>query len=118
MVAIIVGSSGLVGQTLLEQLCDNDDFTRIITLTRKASGKSHPKVKEIIVDFDDLEASKEFLKGDVVFSCLGGSKSKDSKNYYKVDYEYPVKIAWLAAENKVPQFHIVSAMGAKEKSRN
>lgn len=118
MIAIIVGSSGSVGQSLLEQLCHHNDFTQIITLVRKASGKSHPKVKEVIVDFDDLEASKEFVKGDVVFSCIGTSKSKDQKNYYKVDYEYPVKVAWLAAENKVSQFHIVSAMGAKEKSGN
>jgi uncharacterized protein YbjT (DUF2867 family) len=29
-----------------------------------------------------------------------------------------VKIAWIATENKVKQFHIISAVGAKEKSSN
>jgi uncharacterized protein YbjT (DUF2867 family) len=120
MVAVIIGSSGLVGHCLLNQLCEHKTFTQIVTLVRKPSGSTHPKVKEIVVDFDDLEASKEFLKGDVVFSCLGTSKSKskDRGNYYKIDYEYPVKIAWIAAENKVSQFHIISAVGAKEKSSN
>jgi len=120
MIAVIIGSSGLVGQSLLNQLCNHKDFTEIVVLVRKPLTIQHPKIKEIIVDFEHLDQYKQYVKGDVVFSCLGTTKAKstDSRIYYKVDYEYPVKIAWLAAENKVPQFHIVSSIGAKEKSSN
>jgi uncharacterized protein YbjT (DUF2867 family) len=120
MVALIIGSSGLVGRHLLHQLCDCQDFTNVISLVRTPSGNNHPKVKEVIVDFEHLENYKQYIQGDVVFSCLGTTKSKspEVRNYYKIDYEYPIKIAWMAAENKVAQFHIVSAIGAAEKSSN
>jgi len=120
MVAVLIGSTGLVGQHLLEQLCGCQEYKSVILFVRRPTGNTHPKVKEIVVDFDNLENYKEYLKGDVVFSCLGTTRAKtpELKNYYKIDYEYPVKIAWLAAENKVPQFHIISSLGAAEKSSN
>ncbi|KAA5537228.1 NAD(P)H-binding protein [Taibaiella lutea] len=120
MKGIIIGSSGLVGKELLHQLCDNPAFDAITILVRRPSGIKHPKVKEVVIDFEHLDNYKEHIKGDVVFSCLGTTRSQspDLKTYYKIDYEYPVKIAWIATENKVKQFHIISAVGAKEKSSN
>jgi uncharacterized protein YbjT (DUF2867 family) len=120
MVAVLIGSSGLVGQCVLQHLCESDDFTKVVLFVRRPSGKKHTKIQEIVVDFDQLEDYQQFLQGDVVFSCLGTTKSQspDMENYHKIDYEYPVKIAWMATENKIPQFHIISAIGAKEKSSN
>lgn len=120
MVALIIGSTGLVGRHLLHQLCACQDFTNIVSFVRTPSGIHHPKIQEVIVDFEHLEDYKHHLQGDVVFSCLGTAKSDTAelRNYYKMDYEYPVKIAWMAAENKVSQFHIVSTIGAAEKSSN
>lgn len=120
MKGIVIGSSGLVGQTLLLQLCQNQEFKEIVVLVRKSLDFNHPKIKQVIVDFERLDDFKDYLKGDVVFSCLGTTraKSRTSSEYYKIDYEYPLKLAWMAADNNTDQFHIVSAIGAKEKSSN
>jgi len=120
MKGVIIGSSGLVGRELLHQLCDNPAYDAITILVRNPSGIKHPKVTEVVIDFEQLDNYRQYITGDVVFSCLGTSKSlsPDLKSYYKIDYEYPVKIAWIATENKVKQFHIISTVGAKEKSSN
>jgi uncharacterized protein YbjT (DUF2867 family) len=53
MKAIIVGSSGLVGSSLVKQLDNDDAFTNIRALVRKKSGHMYRKVEEIEVDFNN-----------------------------------------------------------------
>ncbi len=58
------------------------------------------------------------ITGDVVFSCLGTTQSKtpDRDIYYKIDHDYPVRLAKMAQQNGVKQFHLVSAVGANPNS--
>lgn len=119
-VAIVAGSSGVVGTALLHQLCANRNFTEVRIFVRRSSGVLHPKLKEFIVDFDHINDHKEKITGDVFFSCMGSTKKKtpDKRLYYQIDHDYPVHMARLALDNGVSQFHIISAIGANAKASN
>jgi uncharacterized protein YbjT (DUF2867 family) len=119
-VAIIAGSSGLVGTELLHQLCASKEYSAITLLVRRPSGFIHAKVKEFIVDFDHVENFADHITGDVFFSCLGSTKAKtpDKRRYYQIDHDFPLYMAEVAAANGVQQFHLISAVGAQEKSSN
>jgi len=119
-VAIIAGSSGLIGHELLKQLCDDPLYEKVITLVRQASGFHHKKVSEIIIRFDQPETFESSLAGDVLFSCLGSTRRKtpDRNQYYKIDHDYPLKLATIAHQNGITQMHIISSLGANERSGN
>lgn len=118
--AILLGASGLIGSCLLKLLLENNVFSEVVIFVRKPLNIDHPKLQEVITDFSDLSALKSHITGDVVFSCLGSTKSKtpDLKQYQRIDHEIPLQIAKYASENNVKQFHIVSALGAKASSDN
>jgi len=114
LTAIIAGSTGFVGSELVKILADSPAYSSIKLLVRKKTDFSHPKISEVIVDFDQLDLFQEQIKGDVVFSCLGSTRKKtpDQNIYYKIDHDYPVKIGQIALKNGASQFHLVSAVGA------
>lgn len=118
MEAIITGATGLIGSNLLDRLLDHPEFTRVTAIVRSEIAKQHPKFQQLVVDFDHLENHQEHIKADVVFCALGTTKSKtpDEKQYRKVDYQYPLDIAFIAQQNGASQYHLVSAMGANVKS--
>jgi uncharacterized protein YbjT (DUF2867 family) len=118
MEAIIAGATGLIGNNLLQQLLDHPGYTKVIALVRKKIPLQHPKLEQLVLDFDRLEDYKNEIKGDVVFCALGTTKNKtpDQEQYRKIDYQYPLDIAFIAQQNGVSQYHLVSAMGASEKS--
>ena len=76
----------------------------------------HPKLEQIIYDFDQPEPG--VIKADHIYCALGTTiKNAGSKEAFrKVDYEYPLQIAKAAYENGAEKFAIVSAMGANTKS--
>ena len=59
--ALLAGASGLVGGECLKLLCDEPRYTRVPVVTRRDLGRqvSHPMIEQIIVDFDDLDASSD-----------------------------------------------------------
>ncbi|WP_118950781.1 NAD(P)H-binding protein [Taibaiella helva] len=118
--AVIAGSSGLVGGELLHQLCASKAFHQVTLLVRRPSGFIHAKVKEVIVDFDHMEQYAAAISGDVFFSCLGSTRKKtpDKRHYYQIDHDYPLSMARIASANGMPQFHIISAVGANVRSSN
>lgn len=118
MEAIIAGATGLIGNNLLQQLLDHPGYTKVIALVRKKIPLQHPKLEQLVLDFDRLEDYKNEIKGDVVFCALGTTKNKtpDQEQYRKIDYQYPLDIAFIAQQNGVSQYHLVSALGASEKS--
>jgi uncharacterized protein YbjT (DUF2867 family) len=116
--AIIAGASGLIGSNLLQLLLQHPAYTGVVILVRKKLEISHQKLTQLVVNFDDLGSYKNELTGDVLFSCLGTTKAKtpDKQLYYKIDHDYPVQLAQLAAANGVKQYHLVSSVGADVKS--
>lgn len=118
MEAVIAGATGLIGNSLLHQLLDRPEYTKITAVVRTEIPVQHPKLQQLVVDFDRLENHQYHIKGDVVFCALGTTKHKtpDQEQYRKIDYQYPLDIAFIAQQNGATQYHLVSAMGANEKS--
>ncbi len=118
MKALIIGATGATGKGLVQILLNDPDYTAVVIFVRRASGITHPKLSEIITDFDKLEAVAEQIKGDVWFSCLGttlkaaGSKEKQ----WHIDYEIPLKFAAIARRNGIPATVLLSAYGASTTS--
>lgn len=114
--ALIVGSTGLIGKLLTNRLLQDYFYDEVKTLVRRTSGISHPKLKEIIFDFDQFDASQ--VTADHIFCTLGTTiKTAGSKaNFRKVDFEYPLKIAQAAKANGATFYGIVTAMGADKNS--
>jgi uncharacterized protein YbjT (DUF2867 family) len=117
---ILVGASGLIGSNLLSELIQSEAITEILLLVRKSTGISNPKVKELILNFDELNTYSPEIQGDIIYSCLGTTKRENpnSKLYKKIDLEYPVNLARLGVKNGVSQFHIISSLGADPESSN
>lgn len=116
--AILLGASGSVGSNLLQQLLVNDNYTQVLALVRKELKIEHPKLKQLILNFDELNKYTAEITGDVVFCCLGTTKKQtpDEKQYYKIDYQYPLDVAWIAQTNGAESYHLISSIGANKNS--
>src|SRR5205809_561582 len=105
MKALIIGATGAAGKDLVNILLQDTYYSEVVIFVRRASRITHPKLTEIITDFDKLENVAEQIKGDVLFSCLGttlkaaGSKDKQ----WHIDYEIPSTFAAVARRNEVPK---------------
>ena len=116
--AIVAGASGLIGGHLLEILLEADTYNEVLILVRKKIDFTHPKLTQLITDFDQIENHSPSITGDAVFSCLGTTRSKtpDRNEYYRIDHDYPLRLAKMAKANGVKQFHLVSSIGANPNS--
>ncbi len=112
--AIILGATGLTGGILLEKLLNDSSFEKIKLFSRSSVEKNSPKIEEHLIDMFQLDNHYEAFKADVVFCCIGTTKSKtpDKETYKKIDYGIPVTAAILAKQNEVKTFVVISAMGA------
>jgi nucleoside-diphosphate-sugar epimerase len=122
MKVIITGTTGMIGEgILLECLADNR-ITEVLSVSRKPSGKSHPKLKEYVVyDFLALNEGDEMLQGyDACFFCAGiSSVGIDEKNYERITYDTTLHFAKTLKPNPTLSFIYVSGSGtdSSEKGR-
>lgn len=117
-VALVAGSTGLIGSQLVELLLANNRYDQVKVISRKPLSISHPKLINIVCALDQLSAQGEQLKGDDVFCCLGTTmrKAKTKEAFLKVDVEAPIQLANHTQALGAKQFLLVSALGANEKS--
>lgn len=118
MKAIVIGSTGLVGEHLLQLLSTDSRFTQVTALVRKAGSITSPKISYQIVNFDQLDS--KWITGDVLFCALGTTikKAGSKEAQYKVDFTYNYVTAQLAKQNGVKTLAHVSSLGANENSAN
>lgn len=116
--AIVAGASGLVGKELVQKLINSDQYRLIYVLSRKKSGLVNDKIRELVIDFENIGQLKFDEPIDDVFCSLGTTmKQAGSRdNFKKVDYEYIVALANLAKQSGASKFVVISAMGANSKS--
>ena len=116
--ALLFGSSGLIGGHLLNQLIQNNNYSKIKIFVRSEPEINNPKVEIIKIDFNNLENHNEDIKGDDCFFCIGTTKqnSPDKNEYQRVELEVPKQIAQIAKSNLVNSFIFVSALYANPKS--
>ncbi|WP_188051686.1 NAD(P)H-binding protein [Flavobacterium sp. GP15] len=118
--ALVIGSTGLIGSYLLTELLESDQYSHVITFSKRDTGIKHPKLKQHIIDFDQPESYKELVVGDDFFCTIGTTikQAGSQKAFRKVDYEYPKQFAEIASQNKVKQFLIISSLRADANSSN
>jgi uncharacterized protein YbjT (DUF2867 family) len=116
--ALVLGATGLVGKELVKQLVEDPDYAGVTAIVRKPLSFSHPKLKEVLANFDKLELQAAEFHVDAVYCCLGTTiKVAGSKEAFKrVDLDYPVHAAQLARSAGVRHFAVISSTGADEGS--
>lgn len=116
--ALIAGASGLVGNELLNILLQEPDYDKVYAFVRRPLGIQHPKLIEIICDFDCLEDVKDFFAVDDVFCCLGTTikKAKSKEAMFRIDVQYPLQLAKIAHKKGAQHYLLVSSMNANPKS--
>jgi uncharacterized protein YbjT (DUF2867 family) len=114
----ILGGSGLIGMHLIKQACADHYFTKINVIVRRPLATKDPKINELVINFDDLSSVIERTIGDALICTLGTTKKKtpDKNCYRKIDLTYTLISAKGALENGHKQVHLVSSIGANEKS--
>jgi len=118
MKALIIGATGATGRDLVQCILQDVAYTEVIIFVRRTTGIAHPKLKEIITNFDEPAMVASFIQGDVLFSCLGTTlKQAGSKNNQRhIDYEIPLQFAAIARRNAVEKMVLLSSYGARANS--
>ncbi|NSL85573.1 epimerase [Chitinophaga sp. Mgbs1] len=113
--AIITGATGMVGEGVLLECLEHPDVEEVLVISRKASGLSHPRMKEIIHrDFFDLTPIVPQLSGyNACFFCLGISSVGVSQEEYRhITYDLTMNMAdTLAPVNPDLTFCYVTGAG-------
>ena len=119
MKALIIGANGLIGSHCLKELLTDDQYSGIEIWVRRSSGFSHPKLKESIINFDQISGIAP-TEADHVFCCLGTTinKVKTREAFSKIDRDYVAELARLAERSGCEKFMVVSSIGADLKSKN
>ncbi len=117
-VALLAGSTGLIGGQLLKLLLNDGHYSNVIALSRKPLAISNPKLTNIVCELNQLADHAAQLKADAVFCCLGTTikKAKSKEAFRAVDFDAPVALAKIAKAQGSEQFLLVSSLGANKNS--
>lgn len=116
--AIVAGGTGLVGQSVIQYLSEDNFFSELYILNRRNVEYSHPKVHQILIDFENIGKAISDLKPTHAYCCLGTTiKQAGSKEQFrKVDYEYVLNFAKAVHALGCDNFNVVTAMGTNSDS--
>ena len=112
--ALVAGGTGLVGSELLNKLVAHPEYERIHILVRTPVETESEKVRQHVIDFNNIG---EFSPGEMidhVFCTLGTTikKAGTRENFRMVDHDYVVELGRLAKEWETEKFLVVTALGA------
>ena len=74
--AIILGATGATGQEILKLVLNNSNFSKITVFVRRNISIKHDKLIVKKIDFSRLKDYKKIIYGDILFSCLGTTRSE------------------------------------------
>jgi uncharacterized protein YbjT (DUF2867 family) len=82
---VITGATGMVGEGVLHECLLSPDVEKVLVVSRRPGGVSHPKLSEVILkDFFDLASVESSLGGyNACFFCLGVSAVGMKKSDYE-----------------------------------
>ncbi len=111
--AWIAGATGLVGSQLLTQLLDAPQVSAVVSLGRRPTGVTHPKLTERSVDFAHIDTAG-LPAPTVALCCLGSTiKKAGSKEAFRaIDHDAVVSFAKAAKAAGATRFLVVSSEGA------
>jgi len=113
--AIVTGATGMVGEGVMHECLEHPDVETVLVINRKASGVSHPKLKEIVhTNFFDFSSIEGELSGyNACYFCLGvSSVGMKADEYYRLTYTLTMHVAQtLCKLNPEMTFCYVSGAG-------
>ncbi len=117
-VALLAGTTGLIGSQLLELLLKHDAYSSVVAISRKPLTTTHPKLNNIVCELAAIPTALQTVKADDVFCCLGTTmrKAKTKEAFRAVDYDAPLALAQVAKQNGAAKYLLVSALGANKNS--
>lgn len=89
MKVLVTGSTGMVGEGVLQVCLQHPDVEKVVVLNRRSVGFIHPKMTEILLpDFHQLKSVELQLKGlDACYHCMGiSSLGTDEATYRDITY--------------------------------
>jgi uncharacterized protein YbjT (DUF2867 family) len=112
--ALIAGGSGLTGSALIRQISSGNLYQRVTVIGRYPEKSQDGVLEYTPVNFDQLDTHADLFNVDDVYCCLGTTikKAGSRENFRRVDYEYPLALARLAAKHGAQRFFIITALGA------
>lgn len=115
---LLVGATGLVGQSVLAQALAHPGVCRLVAPTRRAL-PAYPKLTNPLVDFDALPADAAWWTVDAVICALGTTikKAGSPAAFRRVDHDYPLAVATLARRHGAAAFALTSSVGANPSAR-
>lgn len=119
--AAVLGATGLVGRECVQLLLGEPTFTRVTALSRRpvppTSGDD--KLQHAVIDFDDLDTSRDVFAASHVFCALGTTikQAGSQERFREVDLGYPAHAAELALVAGARHFLLVSSLGASADAR-
>ncbi|MBC9208216.1 NAD(P)H-binding protein [Roseomonas aerophila] len=118
MKLLLVGSTGLVGQHVLELALADPRVIQVVALARRPLPE-HPKLVAPIVDFERLPEDAAWWGADAVICALGTTiRAAGSREAFsRVDKDYPLAVGRLALRHGAECYVLNSAMGADPSSR-
>jgi uncharacterized protein YbjT (DUF2867 family) len=120
-IALVAGSSGLVGGELLSLLLRSPHYTRVYALSRRPLLFDHPRLANRVVRFEaSLQRQLKGLKCQDAFCCLGTTmRDAGSQAAFRaVDQELVLEFAQLARNSGAQRLVVVSAVGADAAAKN
>ena len=117
--SMVVGSTGLVGKSVVNHLIEKD--IAVLALVRNDEVSNNSLLNYYKIDFDDLQFPDEtFSDIKDIFICLGTTiKKAGSKDaFQKVDITYCYKIAEQAQASGVKNLSIVTSLGSDSNAAN
>src|SRR5258708_5652298 len=116
----LLGSTGIVGKTVLRQCLLDPDVESVLSIGRNPSGVSNPKLRDLVhADMFDFNVNAGELNGyDTCFFCLGVSSVGMSEAEY-THLTFDLTMGWaygLARVNPAMRFLYVSGMGTGGKA--
>ena len=97
---IITGTTGMVGEGVLLHCLSDPRVEKVLTVSRRSTGRTHPRLTELLVpDFMKLEAVEAQLAGyDACFWCAGiSSVGLSEADYERTTYDVPLHVATVLA---------------------
>ena len=117
--SLVVGSTGLVGEEVVNELASKG--IPVKALSRIDLNSTNPLVENIKVNFDCLHEYKEHFKEvSDVYICLGTtiSKAGSEEAFEKVDIDYCLETAKHAVNAGVKNLSLITSVGADSSSSN
>lgn len=118
--AVLLGAAGLVGSRLLTLLLAEESCTSVTVIVRRPIPQADKKLTVIVEeDFGRLADHAAVFGADAVFCCLGTTirTAGSQAAFSRVDLDYPLAAARLAAAAGAGSYHLISSLGADPASR-